>query len=118
MLTKEKLLAKCDRKPVKFEDPDYGEGYCLPLTCAEVDRLEWLMGTGRSFSAFILSRCLCDAQGKRMFAEEDEQKLAEGVADLRAVATSILGALQTEKDLLEKLEKNSPETGSDSAGSS
>jgi hypothetical protein len=53
-----------------------------------------------------------------MFAEEDEQKLAEGVADLRAVATSILSALQTEKDLLEKLEKNSPGTTSDSAGSS
>ncbi len=106
MLTKERLLADCDRRPRPFACEGYGDGYCLPLTCAEMDHVEYLLNTGGSFSAYIIARTLCDEHGQRQFADADESALAGGNPELRKVATAILKTAGKDKDLAAKLEKN------------
>lgn len=125
----EAILAAPDRaKCVPVEMPEWNlTVYVTELSADERDELEtiWLKHRGEredniGFRAFTVAFCLCDADGKRLFAD-DPVKAAEALGVKRGhsitrifnVATRLNAITRSDQ---EELEKNSETTPSD-AGS-
>lgn len=122
MLDRAAILAAVDLKPVPVEVPEWGGVvYIRPLTGAERGTLEAEALANKAEHLATLRqrlavRCLCDADGRRLFADSDAPALA---AKSAAALDRVLAAITKANALGDEGVSSAGEssTGGQSAGS-
>jgi hypothetical protein len=81
-LTKAQILSADDSKLIEVEVPEWGGEVCLRvMSGTERDKFESeFVGDNKSVEmvrAKLVSKCLCDEDGKRIFSEEEIPELGD-----------------------------------------
>lgn len=113
VLDKAAILAVDDKKMVDFEVPEWGGSVKLRvMTGTERDRFESeFVGGNKSVDmvrAKLVAKCLCDADGKRLFTEQEIPSLGEkSAAVLDRLFTECMRLNRFTKGDVDELAKNS-----------
>lgn len=115
MLTREQILALDDRKITEVEIPEWGTTvYVRPMSAGDRDRLESSQllareagGGAVNIRGLIASRVVCDAEGNRLFRDEDAAPLADKSAKgLDRIFEAVMSSAVTAEDV-DEMEGNS-----------
>jgi hypothetical protein len=109
-MNREQILAKRSTRIVTVEVPEWGGTVHLrALTVGERDRLDQFVQDSKQkvsgFRSLVLSLCLCDADGNRLFADRQREEIdgldASVVERLFAAAMPLAGLSQADVKAIE-----------------